>query len=93
MEQQIQEVQAQGFKPVVFIEKSLIHLLKGDHELMMLSRAARRLNVTVFNDDDIAKLNRMHKAYVFRYGTIPLDTEAKVKRKGGKIISGNLKVQ
>lgn len=92
MEQQIKEVQAQGFKPVVFIEKSLIHLLKGDHELMMISRAARRLNVDVFNEDDITKLNRMHKAFVFRYGTIPLDTEAKVKRKGGKVISGDLAV-
>lgn len=92
MEQQIQEVQAQGFKPVVFIEKALTRLLKNDHELSMLSRAARRLNVTVINEDDIAKLNRMHKAYVFRYGTIPLDTEAMVKRKGGKIISGNLKL-
>lgn len=93
MLEQIQEVQAQGFKPIVFIEKSLVHLLKGDHELMMLSRAAKRLNVPVFNEDDTTTLNRMHKAYVFRYGTIPLDTEAKVKRKGGKIISGDLKLQ
>ena len=35
MEQQIQEVQAQGFKPVVFIEKALTRLLKNDHELSM----------------------------------------------------------
>lgn len=92
MVEQIQEVQAQGFKPVIFIEKALIHLLKSDHELIMLTRAAGRLNVPVFNEDDITKLNRMHKAHVFRYGMIPLDTEAKVKRKGGKIISGNLKL-
>lgn len=90
MEQQIQEVRAQGFKPIIFIEKSLIHLLNRNNEFMMINRSAKRLNVPVFNEDDIAKLNRMHKAYVFRYGTIPLYTEAKVKRKGGKIVSGNL---
>jgi len=93
MIEQIQEVQAQGFKPVVFIEKSLFRSSGGNHELTMISRMAKRLNVPVFDEEDMTKLNRMHKAHVFRYGILPLDTEAKVKRKGGKIISGNLKLQ
>ena len=93
MIEQIKEVQAQGFKPVIFIERSLFRLANGSHELTMISRMAKRMDVPVFNEEDMTKLNRMHKAHVFRYGTLPLDTEAMVKRKGGKIISGNLKLQ
>ena len=92
MTEQIQEVQAQGFKPIVFIENSLFRTLGTDHELTTISRSARKLNVLVYSENDIGKLNRIHKAYVFRYGAIPLDTETKLKRKGGKIVSGDLKL-
>lgn len=94
MVEQIQEVQSQGFKPVVYIDESLLgRLMHGDHELVVITREAKKLNVPVYNENDIPLLNRIHKAFVFRYGVIPISTEAMVKRKGGKIISGNLVVQ
>lgn len=93
MEQQIQEVQAQGFKPVIFIENALKDLLIENNELMLISNEARRLKVPVFSEYNVEKLNRVNKAYVFRYGTIPLYTEVRVKRKGGKIVSGNLRIE
>ena len=44
------------------------------------------------NEKEIEFLNRARKAYVFRYGYLPDMTEAYIKRKGGKVVSGNLKV-
>lgn len=93
MIEQIKEVQTQGFKPVIFIDHTLAKLMRGNHELVIITDKAKELNVPVYNEDNIPQLNRIRKAFVFRYGIIPLDTEAMVKRKGGKIISGNLLVK
>lgn len=92
MIEQIKEIQEQGFKPIIFIDHTLSKIMRESLELSSISKAANKLGIPLYNEDNIVDLNRVHKAYVFRYGCLPLDTEAKVKRKGGKIVSGNLKV-
>lgn len=93
MVEQIQEVQSQGFKPIIYIDHTLTKLMHGDHELVKIHDAATRLNIPVYGENDIPLLNRIRKAFIFRYGVIPISTEVMVKRKGGKIISGNLRLQ
>jgi len=92
MIEQIQEVRTQGFKPIIYIDHTLIKLLCATYKLTELYAKAKELNVPIYGEDDILILNRIYKAFIFRYGSIPTSTEAMIVRKGGKIISGNLKL-
>lgn len=91
MLEQIKEVQDQGFKPVIFIEKCLMQFSGSCQELIMISRTARKMNIPVLNEETVNTINRMRNIHIFRYGMIPIDTEMMVRRKGGKIVSGNLR--
>ena len=77
MLEQINAVKEQGFKPVLYID----NILSRNSEMTMISRQARKLDVPVYYESDTAGLNKIHKAYVFRYGTIPQCTEAMVNVK------------
>jgi len=92
MIEQIQEVRAQGFKPAIYIDHTLIKLLCTTYKLTELYDKAKDLNIPIYGEGDTPVLNRIRKAFIFRYGSIPVSTEAMIIRKGGKIISGNLQL-
>lgn len=92
MRDQIQEVVELGFKPYVFIDSDLLSVSSIAVELKEVIKHARLLSVPVVYTKEIEFLNRARKAYVFRYGYLSDMTEAYIKRKGGKVVSGNLKV-
>lgn len=82
---QITSVIEKGFKPVLYIDDSL----SSNVDLISTIRSARKLDIHICFENDTTILNRMYKAYVFRYGTIPISVESSIKRKGGIIVSGN----
>lgn len=92
MKQQLEEVIAQGYKPIVYIDNALLMNQATMPTIKRLTHYARALKVPVHYSTDTSGLNRLVKAHVFRYGYLPIDTEAMIKRKKGKIVSGNLKV-
>lgn len=92
MQEQIEEAIAQGFKPVIYIDSALTSNSATNTEMGNIAVTGRKLNVKIVYSNDITELNRLRKAYVFRYGYIPEITSAMIKRKGGKIVSGNLKL-
>jgi hypothetical protein len=89
METVLKEVIDQGFKPVIFIDSDLTRVKDVGDKLREIAQTARRHKVKVVYSADMSELNQLRKAYVFRYGYIPGINEAMVKRKGGKIVSGN----
>lgn len=90
MKEQIDQVRKAGFRPVIFIDDSLTR--KGNEELAALIEGAEELNVPVVFSNNADALNKVHKAHVFRYGHVPLATQAMILKKGGKIVSGDLKI-
>lgn len=88
MLEQIKCIKEQGFKPAVYIDNSLSKM----EDSIKISRKAREHNIPVFFESNLPDLHKLRKAYLFRYGYLPQYSEASVKRKGGKIVSGNLKV-
>ncbi len=92
MRDQIQEVVELGFKPYIFIDSDLLSVSSIAVELREVIKRARLLSVPVVYTKETEVLNRARKAYVFRYGYLSDMTEAYIKRKGGKVVSGNLKV-
>ena len=92
MLEQIKEVIDNGYQPVIFVESDLLVMGESSHELLQVTKTARLMNVNVVYNQDVESLNRLRKAYVFRYGHIPSMTEAMIKRKGGVVVSGNLKL-
>jgi hypothetical protein len=89
MIQQINDIKQKGFKPVVYVDELLVR----NNEMVSVLRLARKLDVHISYESDTSVLSRMHKAYVYRYGSIPKTVEAMIKRKGGIIVSGNLVVE
>lgn len=92
MVEQIKEVKSQGFKPIIYIDNKLAKLMRINHELIKIYEKAKELNIPIYNENNIPILNRVRKAFIFRYGIFPISTEVMIKRKGGKIISGNLQI-
>jgi hypothetical protein len=92
MRDQIEYMRNLGFKPVLFVDPELLRKSGNAEELKALIEGAEELSVPVFRDSDDAVLKKMHKAYVFRYGYLSLYTETLVRRKGGKVVSGDLKI-
>ena len=85
---QITAVKEKGFKPILYVDD----FLARNEEMLIIIRQARKLNVDICFENNSESLHRVHKAHVFRYGTIPNYLEAMIKRKGGVIVSGNLVV-
>lgn len=79
-----------GFRPVLFVDAKLTR--QGNEELAALIEGAEELKVPVIYSGNVEALNKLHKAYVFRYGHICLSSESMVLRKGGRIVSGDLKI-
>lgn len=92
MHAQIQEVISQGYKPVIYVDRDLTKITSFNNEINILKRLARLSDILVVFSTDVEKLHRLKKAYVFRYGYLPSYSEAFIKRKGGKIVSGNLDI-
>lgn len=92
MIEQIKEVQMQGFKPIIYIESMLLSPKYDTRELIKIYKKAKELNIPVYSENNIPQINRIRKAFIFRYGFIPIPTEVMIKRKGGKIVSGNLRL-
>lgn len=93
MQEEINNVIEQGYKPVLFIDTELTSLTPvAGTELRTLARQARKLPIQIIYSDKSDNLMRLSKAYVFRYGCINRVLEAAIKRKGGKIVSGNFKI-
>lgn len=90
MLEQINELKEQGYKPVVYISDELSNAIGNDDELLRVRRLARTSSIPIYSTKSLPDLNRIRKAYVIRYGYIPQDSEAMIKRKNGKIVSGNL---
>ena len=93
MQEEINNVIEQGYKPILFIDTSLATSTPTvSEEIRSIARRARTLPIQIVYSDKIDNLMRVSKAYVFRYGSIDRILEAAIKRKGGKIVSGNFKV-
>lgn len=90
MKQQIDQVKAMGFRPVLFIDNDLTR--KGNEELAALIEGAEELQVPVIFSSNVEALNKIYKAYVFRYGHIAGYNETMVLKKGGRVVSGDLKI-
>lgn len=90
MKEQIDQVKAMGFRPVLFIDSDLTR--SGNEELAALIEGAGEMQVPVIYDTNAEALNKIYKAYVFRYGFIPAYTETMILKKGGKVVSGDLKI-
>ena len=93
MYEQILEVINSGFKPVVYIDSELFTSTSVSIELRNIINHSKLMKIPVFYTTELTGLNKLRKAHVFRYGYLPPYTEMVVKRKGGRIVSGNLKVQ
>lgn len=90
MKQQIDDVKKCGFKPILFVDSDLVR--SGNEDLRLTIEGAKELGVPVLHSEDVGLLNKMHKAYVFRYGYLSPYTETMVKKKNGIVASGDLKV-
>ncbi len=91
MKAQIDEVIASGYKPVIYISSDLEKHTDSTGEIRRLVVLARHNNVPVYRENsDLTPRHKLRKVHVFRYGMIPMVTEAFIKRKGGVIVSGNL---
>lgn len=90
MKEQIDQVKKMGYRPIIFIDSDMAR--KGNEELAALIEGAEELNVPVVYSNNADSLNKTYKAYVFRYGFIPQYTENSVLKKGGRIVSGDLKI-
>ena len=89
---QINAVKLQGYKPFIFIDDWFNALTSCAFELRIVKRQAKQIGVTVLYSNTASVLNKVTKAYVFRYGQLPIDTNAMVLRKKGVVISSGLKV-
>jgi selenophosphate synthetase-related protein len=92
MHRQIHAVIAEGFKPVIYIDDFFDSLEDCKQEFREIRQEAKRLNVPVLKTDEAGRLHSFNKVHVFRYGQLPLTTEATVVRRRGRVVSGNLQV-
>lgn len=92
MIEEIADVIAKGYKPIIYIDTDLLSKADISFELRAIVKYAEVNKVKVIFTNEIKELNRLKKAYIFRYGYIPSITEAMIKRKQGIIVSGNLKI-
>jgi len=92
MKEQLEKVKKIGMKPVIFVSTDLLKCMNKKSELGQICSIAESLSIPVFNTNNVSDLNKIYKAYVFRYGYIPPSTEAMIKKKHGIIVSGDLKV-
>lgn len=90
MKAQIDQVKSIGYRPVIFIDSDLIR--QGNEEVAALIEGAEELKVLVVYSNDSNALNKVYNAYVFRYGHIPAATQTMILKKGGRIVSGDLKI-
>lgn len=90
MKDQINDVKKSGMKPVLYIDSDLTRT--HNEELAALVEGAEELGVPVIYSNDVSALNKLHKAYVFRYGHLSSVTETMVRKKNGVVVSGNLKI-
>lgn len=90
MRDQIHDVMLQGYTPGIYIAPELIADISASSELTRLVTLARIHAVTVYTDSNINQLVKVYKPYVFRYGTLPIEIEAKVLSNSGVIVPGGL---
>lgn len=90
MKDQINDVKKQGYKPVLYIDSDLTRT--HNEELAALVEGAGELDIPVIYSNNVAALNKMYNAYVFRYGHLSPVTENMVRKKNGMVVSGNLKI-
>ncbi len=90
MKNKFVELVSQGFKPAVYIEREQFKPLTDYPELRKVALEAARIGYKVFKSAEDTELRQLHKLYIFRYGHIPPEITAMIKRKGGIIVSGTL---
>lgn len=90
MKEQIDQVKKMGYRPVLFIDSDLTR--SGNEELAALIEGASELQVPVVYSTNADALNKIYKGYVFRYGHLPQYHETMIVKKGGRVVSGDLKI-
>lgn len=88
MEDQINAVIAQRYRPVIYVDSWLLTQEYGQKELKDLMQQAAELNVKVVLTKQAHQLHAFNKLYVFRYGIIPMTTAAIIVRRKGIIVPG-----
>lgn len=89
---QINEVRNQGLKPAIFIEDSLKRILRDNEEISRIIKKALEINIPVYGDNDTLTMEKTFNLHIFKYGHVSSLTVNRIVKKGGKVVSGNLRV-
>lgn len=89
---EINKIKSKGFKPVIYLESNLVKFIAKDKNMSSVVTKAKELNIPIYDEVSISNVSKKSYVYVIRYGCLPVVYEATIKRRFGKIVSGNLVV-